>query len=177
MSTEAPLSAGGVEHRDEHDGSDRPIAQRPIDGPGHVADDTLGEFPDYIHGAPPGKQIRARAWSDVYDNGASRTGASVKFRLTQKNPSTQGIHPSQNATAKQSQRKRTQNSTSGGSRPSKNKMSRRIRTFCAKRRNLGEGFGKGAAQKNTDQVALVVCAAFEIVDGIRRLSEGFGGVG
>src|ERR1041385_7802095 len=92
MSTEAPLSAGGVEHRDEHDGGDRPIAQRPIDGPGHVAADTLGEFPDYIHGAPPGKQIRARAWSDVYDNGASRTGASVKFRLTQKNPSMQGIH-------------------------------------------------------------------------------------
>lgn len=61
MSAEAPLSAGGVDHRDEYDSGDRPIAQRPIDGPGHVADDTLGEFPDYIHSAPPGKQIRARA--------------------------------------------------------------------------------------------------------------------
>ena len=85
MSTEAALSAGAVEHRDENDSGDRPIAQRPIDGPSHIADDTLGEFPDNIHGEPPGKQIRARAWSDIYDSGDSGMGASIEYRSAKKN--------------------------------------------------------------------------------------------
>jgi hypothetical protein len=55
MPMEPSLFAGPVNHHDENDYRDYPVAQRPIDKPCQLIDNPLGEFPDHAHVTTSGK--------------------------------------------------------------------------------------------------------------------------
>jgi hypothetical protein len=74
MPMEPSLFAGPVNHHDENDYRDYPVAQRPIDKPCQLIDNPLGEFPDHVHVTTSGKNnSRERGASSMITGARGRS--------------------------------------------------------------------------------------------------------
>lgn len=55
MAVEPFLFSGPVNQKHKRDRCDRPVSNRPIEQGSSFQEEPCGEFPDLLHGTPPGK--------------------------------------------------------------------------------------------------------------------------
>ena len=68
MAIETFLFSSPVNEKREQDRCDRPISNRPIEQGSSFQEEPCGEFPDFLHGTPPGKAFACELRDDHDDN-------------------------------------------------------------------------------------------------------------